>query len=319
MNIISMIVFSERFEINDEDYKIGLKFGCGVFELAKKGDPTVFLPWLRFFPLQSVKLAQELTRLKKSFMSKRIRQHQATINTNKIRDMMDGFLAASQDKEDLKKHGFEDMGHDDIESVLAGMFIAGFETTLTTLGWAVLYLIHWPKCQEEIYQEMMKYVGPDRKPTLEDRSELHLMEATIQETLRLSSVAHSALPHKTTEETSIAGIPIPKDTTVLFNLWNIAHDERYWEKPNEFIPYRWLDEEGKYSPRKHKNSIPFSAGKRICFGEQLARKQLFLYLARILHQFEILPNPDEPFPSLDAECGLVLFHLPYTVIFKKRK
>lgn len=318
MNIVSTLVFSERFQIDDDDYKDALEIGRGIFVIAKNGDPTAFLPWLRFFPLQSFKYAKKIMSLRRNFMSKRILQHESTIDTNNIRDLTDALVASLHKKDELKKHEMEEMGYDDIEAVLSDMFNAGFETTLTTLGWAVLYLLHWPEYQEEIHKEMVKCLGHDKKPTLEDRSVLNLLEATIQETLRLSSVAHSGVVHKTTEDTTVDGKNIPKDTTVIFNLWNIAHDERYWEKPNEFIPYRWLDEEGKYSPHKHKSFLPFSAGKRVCFGEPMARKQLFLYLGRILSEYRILPNPNEPLPSLEAECNLVLFHLPYTVIFERR-
>lgn len=317
MNIINILIFSERFEIDDEDYKTALKIGNGILECYKNGDPTAILPWLRYFPLSSFKCANETLLLRRNFVSKRVLQHESTIDANKIRDITDSLIASMKDKDELKKHELEGMDYDDIESVLSDIFNAGFETTLTTLGWAVLYLIHWPKYQEEIYTEMIECLSQNRKPTINDRSSLNLMEAFIQETLRMSSAVHCGIPHKTMENTSVAGKNIPKDTTVIFNFWNIAHDERYWENPMDFNPRRWLDEEGRYNQFKHK-SIPFSAGKRMCFGEPLARKELFLYLSRILYEFEIQPNPDEPFPSLEADCKLVLFHLPYTAIFKRR-
>ncbi len=40
---------------------------------------------------------------------------------------------------------------------------------------------------------------------------------------------------------------LPKGTTVIVNLFAILHNEKYFEKPFEFIPERWIDS-NKYHP-----------------------------------------------------------------------
>ena len=37
------------------------------------------------------------------------------------------------------------------------------------------------------------------------------------------------------------------------NVWDLHHNEEYWTDPYEFIPERFLDEEGKLVPSDHIN------------------------------------------------------------------
>ena len=104
------------------------------------------------------------------------------------------------------------------------VFIAGMETTATTLCWALMYLIHNPDIQQRLHQELDQVIGPDRLPELDDEKNLPYLEATITETLRLSPIAALSVPHKTTVDTTLQGYSVPKGTTVLTNLWSLHHD-----------------------------------------------------------------------------------------------
>ena len=127
------------------------------------------------------------------------------------------------------------------------------------------------------------------------------------------------VPHKSTTDSSISGRSIPKDTQILFNLWNLHHDPAEWENPEHFDPYRWLDEEGKYIPGRHRSFLPFSAGRRVCFGESMAKTELFLFFSRLMKDFKIEHNPNEPLPSLQGRMGSALAPQPYTVRFTTRE
>ena len=35
------------------------------------------------------------------------------------------------------------------------------------------------------------------------------------------------------------GFDLPKDTMVLFNVWSVHHDPRYWKQPMKFDPTRY--------------------------------------------------------------------------------
>ena len=52
---------------------------------------------------------------------------------------------------------------------MADLFVAGGETTATTLRWAVLLLSYFPDVQQQVQTEIETVIGKERRPTLEDR------------------------------------------------------------------------------------------------------------------------------------------------------
>jgi cytochrome P450 family 2 subfamily U polypeptide 1 len=66
-------------------------------------------------------------------------------------------------------------------------------------------------------------------------------EACVLETLRISSVVPLSLFHRATEDVVVGGVLIPKDTTVISNLYGVHHDPTIWGKNVEdFVPERFL-------------------------------------------------------------------------------
>lgn len=169
-----------------------------------------------------------------------------------------------------------------------------------------MYLLHWPEYQDLIYNEIIQTVGKDSYPTLADHVSLPIVQAAIQVALRLATITPMGLPHKTTCDVTVCKkYHIPKGTHVMINAWNIHHSNEYWTNPKEYNPLRWLDDEGKYVTGVHKSFLPFSAGRRVCLGEQLAKTELFLIFSRFMRDFKIFPNTDEAFPKLNGKPAVV--------------
>ena len=188
--------------------------------------------------------------------------------------------------------------------VLADIFNAGIETTSTSLVWFIAYSVLWPETQKKIQQELDHVIGRSRKPNMADRKSLPYVEAAINEMLRLSSVGILGVPHKTTCDTTLAGYKIPKDTHVIFNHYAIHHDERHWTDPRSFTPERWLNADGEFTPGTHTSFLPFSAGKRVCFGEALAKMELFLIVSQVFQRFEFRKVEGEDAPKLEGHVFL---------------
>ena len=79
---------------------------------------------------------------------------------------------------------------------------------------ATAYLVNFSECQQKCIEQIEKVVGFDRLPTIKDKPSLPYIEAFLHETLRMSSIAPMAVPHKTTCDTSIGGYKLPKDSKV---------------------------------------------------------------------------------------------------------
>lgn len=65
------------------------------------------------------------------------------------------------------------------------------------------------------------------------------------------------------QRTKIGNYWIREGTLVVPLIYAVHRDQRYWDKPDEFIPERHLEDNG--SIRKSDYFIPFQTGKTICF------------------------------------------------------
>ncbi|KAG0698351.1 Cytochrome P450 2J2 [Chionoecetes opilio] len=172
---------------------------------------------------------------------------------------------------------------DHLKANILELFLAGSETTSSTLWWAVFFLASNPEAQRTMQEEMDRVVGRDNTPALAHMDRLPYTMATISEVQRMGDLVPFAIPHKATEDVSLGGYRIPKDTTIMFNLSHGLLDPKYWQEPTQFRPERFLTEEGKVFKPDH--FMPFGSGKRVCLGESLARLEVFVFLASLMHRF----------------------------------
>ncbi|CAG2206620.1 Cytochrome P450 2C29,Cytochrome P450 1B1,Cytochrome P450 2C31,Cytochrome P450 2B4,Cytochrome P450 2F2,Cytochrome P450 2K4,Cytochrome P450 2C13, male-specific,Cytochrome P450 2C7,Steroid 17-alpha-hydroxylase/17,20 lyase,Cytochrome P450 2B1,Cytochrome P450 2C40,Cytochrome P450 2U1,Cytochrome P450 2S1,Cytochrome P450 2C39,Methyl farnesoate epoxidase,Cytochrome P450 2C27,Cytochrome P450 2C37,Cytochrome P450 2J6,Cytochrome P450 2D15,Cytochrome P450 2C11,Cytochrome P450 2A10,Cytochrome P450 2C38,Cytochrome P450 len=151
-----------------------------------------------------------------------------------------------------------------------------------------------PDIQCQVQEEIDRVVGKDRLPTIKDRENLSYTEATLHEAMRLGTVVPVGLPHSTMCDTKVGGYDVPQDTVVMINHWALHHDPNYWKDVEKFDPTRYLDENGKLG-MKPESWLPFSAGRRVCLGEVVAKPELHLIFATIMQRFKItLPEGTNP-------------------------
>uniref|UniRef100_A0A0N7ZDN9 Cytochrome P450 n=1 Tax=Scylla olivacea TaxID=85551 RepID=A0A0N7ZDN9_SCYOL len=90
--------------------------------------------------------------------------------------------------------------------------------------------------------------------------------------------------------------------------FTIHHDPRYWDKPEEFMPERWLDQDGKFVSKKE-GFVPFGVGKRQCLGESLARMELLIFTTTLLQRLSFAPLPGKTL-NLKPDPSNPFLHLP---------
>ena len=312
-NVICALVFGSRYELDDPEFTKFLSITEALATMVAAGSIVDVFPWLNCIPFKSLQNLKEKCKERDELVGRIYQEHVEANRVVNPQDLTDALLKARKDaeEEDSSVKGY--LTDENLIMTMSEVFMAGMETTASTLCWALLYLIHNPEVQQMLHQELDQVIGPDRLPEIEDKKNLPYLEATITETLRISSLAPLAAPHKATVDTTLQGYRIPKGTTLLTNLWSLHHDPAIWDDPDSFRPERFLDEDGNFVPPKVDRFLPFSAGRRVCLGEPLARLELFLVLARLLHSFRFENAPGCDLPTLKPITGIVLTPQPFTV------
>uniref|UniRef100_T1JKI8 Cytochrome P450 n=1 Tax=Strigamia maritima TaxID=126957 RepID=T1JKI8_STRMM len=310
-NIFSVFEFGRRFEYSDPVFINLVKLTDDAMTHFSSIALRALFPWTYNIPfLDSVTGESRMVHIRnevEKFMCKKIKEHQKS-QDGTMNDFIDAFLKKRQ--ENIETTGSEVVS---LEANLWILFIAGSKTTVTTLLWAILYMALYPKVQKKVQDEIDDVVGMQRAPSSTDK--LPYTEATLLEIQRCGSVVPLNLEHRNSEEANLFGYKIPKDSRVISNLWAIHHDPKLWNDPHKFMPERFLNAKGEVE--KPEYFIPFSIGKHICIGENMAKLELFLYLTSILQRFDIKPSANEL--STKSVSGITRCPTPYTVSFGTRQ
>ncbi|XP_046339122.2 cytochrome P450 1A1-like [Haliotis rufescens] len=275
------------------------------------GNPVDIFPWLRHFMKERINKFKDLLSKGHLIRRERIRDHLETFSSDNLRDVADSLINESRQlTEEDKANG---MSEERVQDTIGDLFAAGFDTVATTTMWTMLLLAKTPRVQKKIQEELDAVVGMSRRPTLADRRNLVYTEATIHEILRIINLTPLSTPHATTEDVELAGYTIKKDTLVFLNLFSLSHDEEVWGDPEAFRPERFLKEDGQIDSRLVDNYLPFSAGRRRCMGEFLARIELFLIISGFLQRCTFVKPKDVDEYTMDCTFGLNQKPLPYKV------
>ena len=113
--------------------------------------------------------------------------------------------------------------------------------------------------------------------------------------------------------TLAAGYDIPKDTMVLINTWALHNDPAHWPDPARFLPSRFLTPAGELAPAP-RSFLPFSAGKRACLGEALAKAELMLVIPLLWQRFSFQPKPGCQLEIELEDSSLINLPKPYDVV-----
>jgi len=165
------------------------------------------------------------------------------------------------------------------------MFVAGTDTSFSTLEWTMTELLRHPNVMQKLKSEIKNVVSGRTHITEEDLSSIHYLKAVFKETFRLHPVAPLLLPRESMKDVKVMDYDIAAGTQTLVNAWAIGRDPYYWEKAQEFEPERFLN--SSIDVKGHDfELIPFGAGRRGCPGITFAKNVMELLLANLVHQFD---------------------------------
>ncbi|KAJ8944235.1 hypothetical protein NQ314_009512 [Rhamnusium bicolor] len=153
-------------------------------------------------------------------------------------------------------------------------FIAGFETSSTTMTFALYELATHQDLQEKVRNEIKTVLAKhDNQITYDSLSELKYMKQVIDgnifpfsETLR-KYPAVPLITRECVEDYKVPGedVIIEKGTRVFLPIVGIHYDEEYYKNPEVFDPERFNEENKQHLP--HYAHLPFGEGPRICIGK----------------------------------------------------
>ncbi|XP_069832032.1 cytochrome P450 2K6-like [Dendropsophus ebraccatus] len=298
-NIIVSILLGYRMDYDDPQFKRLLSLINENVRLA--GMPMVSLynifPFLGLLP-GSHKTIVKNVKEQCEFITKTFVEHLRNLDENDQRSFIDAFLVKQKEEAGNSQSYFH---NGNLTRVVRNLFTAGMETTSTTLRWGLLLMIKYPKIQEKVQEEISRVIG-SAQPMYSHRGQMPFTNAVIHEIQRFADIVPLNLGHETTKDVTFKGYFIPKGTYIIPLLSSVLRDKTQFENPEDFDPTHFLDASGNFI--KKDAFMPFSAGRRVCAGETLAKMELFIFFTSLLQNFTFRLPPGVTDVDLSSVVGL---------------
>ncbi|KAM7171376.1 cytochrome P450 2H2-like isoform 4-T4 [Macrochelys suwanniensis] len=301
-NVTCSIIFGDRFDYEDKKF-------VSLISLIQENDKLQRSPWTAlyvFFPTLMDYIpgphqwifqnAQELRR----FVLERVKMHKESLDPKYPQDFIDAFLIKMEEEQ---KNVHSEFNAESLARSTIELFVAGTGTTSVTLKYGLLILLKYPEIEEKVHKEIDRVIGQSRSPSMVDRSQMPYTDAVVHEIQRFIALVPLGVPRAVTRDVHLKQYLIPKGTTIFPSLKSVLYDSREFPNPEQFNPGHFLDENGAF--KKSDFFMPFSAGKRICMGEGLARMEIFLVLTTILQNFTLKPVIDPKGIDITLESGFM--------------
>ncbi|HUB36821.1 MAG TPA: cytochrome P450 [Solirubrobacteraceae bacterium] len=167
------------------------------------------------------------------------------------------------------------MSDGELRDELVTLLVAGHETTANALAWAVERLCRHPAKLARLTEEV-------------DAGESAYLEAVVQETLRLRPVISIVL-RRLLEPMEFGGRLLPAGASIVPAIHLVHRRPDVYERPDEFIPERFLESEGGRPPGTY-TWIPFGGGVRRCLGGAFAQFEMQVVLRELVARRSLLPS-----------------------------
>lgn len=270
LDIVVRTLFGSRIT-RVEEVETALDEIVGDFQQLLFSWRSVFPLW---FPFPR-RMRLELNRRRmKNILSEIIEHKRPDAEQNS--DLLSRLIAASDD-------AGCGMSDEQLMDEAITVFLAGHETTALALTYALICLAENPEARESVADEIERVVG-SRALTLEDAERLPWTRAAVSEAMRLYPPAW-AIGRQLIEDSEIAGRKARKGTQILIPVWVVHRDPDWFERPTEYRPERWLEEERKELHRFC--YLPFGGGPRVCIGNHFAMLEAVLVLASLVQQVRL--------------------------------
>ncbi|XP_021769314.1 isoflavone 2'-hydroxylase-like [Chenopodium quinoa] len=256
----------------------------GSFRVSGVNNIEDFLPILKYFKVflgSPEEFMKKLIKEKNTFMEGLMLEHrelerEGNLSDGRKRAMIHVLL--SLQKEDPHYYSDEMIG-----SLILALFQGGTDTSAATVEWVLSLLLNNPKVLKKAQEEIDTNIGNTRLVEESDKNNLPYLQCIINETLRMYPTGPLGLPHESRDDCYVGGYHVPKGSMLIYNIWAVHNDPNIWDDPRNFKPERFS---GLEKTTLGYNFMPFGTGKRICPGEHLANKMIWLAVAILVQCFD---------------------------------
>ncbi|CEJ61933.1 hypothetical protein PMG11_10449 [Penicillium brasilianum] len=171
------------------------------------------------------------------------------------------------------------------------LIIAGSDTSSTGMAALFFYLSQSPAAYARVTEEVRMAFSESEVCQGPKLSSCVYLRACIQEALRLCPPVTGPLWREVLEGGLFVpqhNIQIPAGCEVGTGIWSLNHSPKYYPRPHEFCPERWIPEEiGTEHVGLAKAAFAsFSVGPRNCVGKGLAITEIMLGMATVIAQYD---------------------------------
>ncbi|KAJ9577523.1 hypothetical protein L9F63_005896, partial [Diploptera punctata] len=185
-------------------------------------------------------------------------------------------------------------------------FLAGFETSSTTMTFCLYELACNPDIQARLRKEIDSMLAKNNgQLTYEAIHEMAYLDKVINETLRKYPPV-TVLTRECTQTIKLrdTDLVVDKGTQIFLPIYALHHDPKYYPDPEKFDPERFNEEE--VNKRPHFAYLPFGEGPRLCIGMRFGLMQTKVGLITILSNYEVQVSEKTPIPLKYDAQALVL-------------
>lgn len=280
LSIVGHTLFGSDIESEAEDVREAMTV---VFEYFNQ----LMLPFagiIERLPLSRRKRFEEARGLLERVVYRMIAEHRASGQDHG--DLLSMLLLAQDEEGD--GGGMSDRQARD---ELITMFLAGHETTATTLTWTWYLLARHAEIRAQLEQELESILG-GRPPSVDDLPHLEFTRMVIAEAMRIYPPVWT-LTRRALQDVEIGEYILPAGSIAGMSQFVMHRDPRYFPQPERFDPLRWVPSEAEKRPKY--SYFPFGGGPRHCIGESFAWMEATLLLACLSqHWRPQLCSADEP-------------------------
>lgn len=193
------------------------------------------------------------------------------------------------------------------------LFLAGHETTASSLTWSLYLLALYPEIQQQAREEVQSILA-EQEMGVQALRKMVLVRDTFREALRLYPPV-GFLSRECSHATQMRDKNMPAGSSVMISPWLIHRHEDFWDNPHGFDPERFTRKDLKMPLSK--SYLPFGAGPRVCIGAAFAQQEASLILATILKNYRFsLADGFVPEPvgklTIRSQNGMRLILTPIT-------